>query len=111
MQHYLQKPRHRSSLNVHCQQCKYLMDQDVVCTYVCIYIYIYYIWASQIAQVVKTPPDNAEDAGRRCAFNFWVRKITQRRKWQPTQVFCLEIPRTEEPVRLQCMRPQRAEHD
>ena len=34
------------------------------------YIYIYYIWASQVAQVVKTPPDNAEDAGRRRAFNF-----------------------------------------
>ena len=26
---------------------------------------------------------------RRCRFDTWVRKIPQRRKWQPTPVFCL----------------------
>ena len=50
------------------------------------YIHIYYIWASQVAQVVKNPPANPDDAGRRRTFNFWG-KIPQRRKWQPTPVF------------------------
>ena len=45
-----------------------------------------YIWASQLALVVKNSPANAGDAGRR-EFNPWVRKIPWRRSWQPTPVF------------------------
>ena len=37
-------------------------------------------WASLVAQMVKNPPPNAGD-------NPWVRKIPQRKEWQPTPVF------------------------
>ena len=53
--------------------------------------YTYYVWASQMAQVVKNPLANAEDV-RDPGFNPWVRKIPWRRARQPTPVSCLENP-------------------
>ena len=45
-------------------------------------------------------------------FNPWVRKISWRRKWQPTPVFLSgKIPWTEDPGRLQSMGSQRVRHD
>ena len=44
-----------------------------------------YSRASQLVLVVKNSPANA--SCRRCEFNPWVRKIPQRRVWQPTPVF------------------------
>ena len=41
--------------------------------------------ASQVVQVVKNLPANAEDM--RCRFALWVRKIPRRRAWQPTPIF------------------------
>ena len=41
--------------------------------------------ASQVALVVKDPSANAGDV-RRWGFDPWVRKISWRRKWQPTPV-------------------------
>ena len=50
---------------------------------------------------------NAEDVGGP-GFNHWVRKVPQRRAWQPTPVFLpRESPWTEEPGRLQSMELQR----
>ena len=43
-------------------------------------------WASQLVLVVKNLPANAGDA-RDCEFDPWVRKISWKRKWQPTPVF------------------------
>ena len=40
-----------------------------------------------------------------------VGKIPWRRAWQPTPVFFLRIPGTEEPGGLQSMRGQRVGHD
>ena len=40
-------------------------------------------WASQMAQVVKNPPTNADVRG----FNPWVGEIPWRRKWELTLVF------------------------
>ena len=40
------------------------------------------MWASLVAQTVKSPP-----AGQGTNFNPWVGKIPWRRKWQPTPVF------------------------
>ena len=49
---------------------------------------------------------------RRCGFGPWVRKIPQRRKWQPTQVFLPEkSPLTEESNRLWSMGSQRVGND
>ena len=45
---------------------------------------------SRIALVVKNPPGNIKDTGRRYKghrFHLWVGKIPWRRKWQPTPVF------------------------
>jgi len=39
--------------------------------------------------VVKNLPANGRHKRR---FNPWVRKIPERRKWQPTPVFCLGKP-------------------
>ena len=39
-----------------------------------------------MVQVVKNPPANAEDTGRRSRFDPWVRMIPWRRKWQLTPV-------------------------
>ena len=62
--------------------------------------------------MVKNPPANAGDAGKRGRFNPWVGKISWRRKWQPTPVFLLgKIPWTEEPGGLQSMGSQRVGHD
>ena len=41
--------------------------------------------ASQVALVIKNPPDNAGD--RRYEFNPWVGNIPWRKKWQPSPVF------------------------
>ena len=41
--------------------------------------------ASQVVQVVKNLPANAEDMRRR--FDLWVRKIPRRRAWQPAPIF------------------------
>ena len=38
------------------------------------------------AAVIKNPPANVGD-NRRCGFDPWIRKISWRRKWQPTPVF------------------------
>ena len=43
-------------------------------------------------QVVKNTPANAGDAGRRCRFNPWVRKIFWKRKWLPLRYSCLGNP-------------------
>ena len=48
---------------------------------------------------------------RRHRFNPWVGKIPRKRKWQPTPVFLPGEFHTEEPGRLQSMRPQRVKHD
>ena len=37
---------------------------------------------------IKNPPANAGDTG----FDLWVRKVPQRRKWQPAPVFLLKNP-------------------
>ena len=37
--------------------------------------------------MVKNPPANTGDAGKRCGFNPCVGRIHWRRKWQPTPVF------------------------
>ena len=41
--------------------------------------------APQVVPVVKNPPDNSRL--KRCGFDPWIRKISWRRKWQPTSVF------------------------
>ena len=67
-------------------------------------------WATQVALVLKNPPDNAGDT--RDTFNPWVGKIPWRRKCQPTPVFLPgESPRTEEPGGLQSIGSQRVGHD
>ena len=49
---------------------------------------------------------------RRYGFDSWVRKITWKRKWQPTPVFLPgKITWTEEPVRLQSLEWQRVRQD
>ena len=50
------------------------------------YFILTYIRASQVALVVKNPPDNAGRHKRRW-FSPWIRKTPWRRKWQPTPVF------------------------
>ena len=48
----------------------------------------------------------------RLGFNPWVRKIPERRAWQPTPVFSpRESARTEEPSGLQSMGSPRVRHD
>ena len=37
--------------------------------------------------MVKNPPANVGDAGRRLGFYHWAGKISWRRAWQPTPVF------------------------
>ena len=37
--------------------------------------------------MVKNPPANAGDAGRRHGFDPWVGKVPWRREWQPTPLF------------------------
>jgi len=65
---------------------------------------------SQVALVVENPPANARDLRHR--FNPWVRKIPQRRAWQPTPGFLpWRIPRTVEPGGLQSTGLQRVGHD
>ena len=49
--------------------------------------------------VVKNPPANAE--ARRSRYDPWVKKISWRRKWQPTPVFWTGQFQTEGPDRLQ----------
>ena len=46
---------------------------------------------------------------KRHRFDLWVGKIPWRRKWQP--ILDWRIPWTEEPGRLQSMRPQKVRHD
>ena len=50
------------------------------------YFILTYIRASQVALVVKNPPDNAGRHKRRW-FSPWIRKTPWRRQWQPTPVF------------------------
>ena len=53
-----------------------------------------------------------ESTCQRHRFNLWVRKISWRRKWQPTQYFCLGNPRNRVlQSRLQSMRSQKVDHD
>ena len=62
--------------------------------------------ASQVALLLKNPPDNAGDM--RPGFDPWVGKILWRRAWQPTPVFLPgESPWTEEPGGLQSIGSQR----
>ena len=78
--------------------------------YICIYRYIYthiYIWASLVAQTVKSSTT---------VWKTWVHsqvgKIPRRRAWQPIPVFWPgESPWTEEPGKLQSMGLQRVGHD
>ena len=62
--------------------------------------------ASLVAQTVKNLPAMQET---------WVLSLgwedLLRREWQPTLVFCLGIPWTEEPGRLWSMGLQRVGHD
>ena len=65
-----------------------------------------YTWTSLVAQMVKNPPQC-----RRLRFNPWVGEIPWRRKWQThSSILGWEIPRTEEPGRLQCRGSQRVGH-
>ena len=48
---------------------------------------------------------------KRYRFNPWVRKISWRRKWQPTTIYAWRIPRTEEPDGLQSMMLHRVRHN
>ena len=65
--------------------------------------------ASQVALVVKNSPANAGD---RCGFNPWVRKIPWKRAWQPTPVFLpRESPWAEQPGGPQSIRLQRVRHN
>ena len=59
--------------------------------------------------MVKNPPANAGDEG----LTPQVRKISWRRKWQPTPVFLPGISHawTEDPCRLQSLESQRVKHD
>ena len=50
------------------------------------YIYIHYLWASQVALVVKNPLASAEDI-RDASSNPWAQDIPGRRAWHPTPVF------------------------
>ena len=50
------------------------------------YVNPYFIWASQVALVVKNPPVKAGIC-KRHMFNDWIREIPWRRAWQPTLVF------------------------
>ena len=63
--------------------------------------------ASQVALVVKNLPANA---GERCRFNAWVRKIPWRRA-NLSNILAWRIPRTEEPGGLQSIRLQRIGHN
>ena len=50
--------------------------------------YMYILWASLVAQLVKNLPANAGDhLQRRPGFDPWVRKIPWRRRWGPIPVF------------------------
>ena len=61
--------------------------------------------------VVKNPPANAGDAGKRCRFDPWVGKISWWKAWQPIPVFfAWRIQWTEEPGRLQTIGWQRVGH-
>ena len=65
--------------------------------------------ASQVVLVVKNPPANAGD---RCKFIPWVRKIPWSRAQQPTLVFLpRESPWTGEPGGLQSIGSQRVRYD
>ena len=85
-------------------------------------------WCNKYAvlSVPKGPPSERQDdrpprwsSGkeptcqcRRCEFHPWVRKMSWRRKWQPTPVFLLgKIPWIEEPGGLQSMAYQRVGHN
>ena len=47
-----------------------------------------------------------------CGFDLWMRKVSWRRKWQPTPVFLpAEIPWPEDPGGLQSMGLQKAGHN
>ena len=57
---------------------------------------------------VKNPPAMQVDQDKRHRFNPWVRKISWRRKWQPTPVLLPgEFQGTEEPGGLQSMGSHR----
>ena len=52
----------------------------------CVWLSMYTLGASQVAQEVKNPPASAGDI-KRLGFDPWVGKISWRRKWQLTPVF------------------------
>ena len=60
--------------------------------------------------MVKNTPANAGRHKRR-GFNPWVGKVPRRRAWQPTPVFWLRTPWTEEPDKLQSTGLYRVRHD
>ena len=65
----------------------YIVLSRVPCAFQQILIgYLFYIQASQVALVVKNPPCECR-RHKRCGFNPWIRKIPQKREWQPTLVF------------------------
>ena len=57
----------------------------------------------------KKTPANCRRC-RRCGFGLWVRKIPWRRKGNPLQYSCLQIPWTEEPRGLQSTGSHRVVH-
>ena len=59
------------------------------------------LWASPMAQWVKNLP--AVQETQEHGFNPWVRRIPWRKIWQPTPIFLLKIPWTEEHGGLQSM--------
>ena len=65
--------------------------------------------ASQVALVVKNPPDNAGDISR--GFDPWLGRFPGGRHGSPLQFLPAECPWTEEPGGLQSIRLQRVGHD
>ena len=55
-----------------------------VCVYIYIYMHISFYDGFPGGSVVKNLPASAGDM--RCGFNFQIRKIPWRRKWQPTPI-------------------------
>ena len=65
---------------------------------------------SQVALAVKNPPTNS-GRHKRDGFHPWVGKISWRRKWQPTQYFCLWNLMDRRAEGLQSIGPQRIRHN
>ena len=90
--------------------CANRVKDGVRHTFLSVYL-IYMIGAFQVVLVVKNPPGNSGDIKDVVSIPESGR-FPWRRKWQPTPVFLHgELPRTEEPGRLQSIGLQRIGHD